>query len=195
MHVLVLVAHPQGTSFCHAIAARACDALESAGHEVVLLDLYALGFRTAMSREERLAYHTDQPILDPMVLEHGQLLKKSQALVVVYPTWWSGQPAIMKGWFERICVPGVGFSFDEKGRLRRGLGNLHRLVGISTYGSPWLYIKLINDNGRRLISRTLRINTGWLRRTKWLGFYSTDSSTLEDRDRFLQRVERTMKRL
>jgi len=195
MHVLVLVAHPQGTSFCHAIAARACDALESAGHEVVLLDLYALGFRTAMTREERLAYHTDQPILDPMVLEHGQLLKKSQALVVVYPTWWSGQPAIMKGWFERICVPGVGFSFDEKGRLRRGLGNLHRLVGISTYGSPWLYIKLINDNGRRLISRTLRINTGWLRRTKWLGFYSTDSSTLEDRDRFLQRVERTMKRL
>ena len=195
MHVLVLVAHPQGTSFCHAIAARACDALESAGHEVVLLDLYALGFRTAMTREERLAYHTDQPILDPMVLEHGQLLKKSQALVVVYPTWWSGQPAIMKGWFERICVPGVGFSFDEKGRLRRGLGNLHRLVGISTYGSPWMYIKLINDNGRRLISRTLRINTGWFRRTKWLGFYSTDSSTLEDRDRFLQRVERTMKRL
>jgi hypothetical protein len=58
-----------------------------------------------------------------------------------------------------------------------------------------MYIKLINDNGRRLISRTLRINTGWLRRTKWLGFYSTDSSTLEDRDRFLQRVERTMKRL
>lgn len=195
MHVLVLVAHPQGTSFCHAIAARACDALESAGHEVVLLDLYALGFRTAMTREERIAYHTDQPILDPMVLEHGQLLKKSQALVVVYPTWWSGQPAIMKGWFERICVPGVGFSFDEKGRLRRGLGNLHRLVGISTYGSPWMYIKLINDNGRRLISRTLRINTGWFRRTKWLGFYSTDSSTLEDRDRFLQRVERTMKRL
>mgnify|MGYP003340398536 FL=1 len=195
MHVLVLVAHPQGTSFCHAIAARACDALESSGHEVVLLDLYALGFRTAMTREERLAYHSGQPILDPMVLEHGQLLKKSQALVVVYPTWWSGQPAIMKGWFERICVPGVGFSFDEKGRLQRGLGNLHRLVGISTYGSPWTYIKLINDNGRRLVSRTLRINTGWLRRTKWLGFYSTDSSTLEDRDRFLLRVERTMKRL
>lgn len=195
MHVLVLLAHPQQTSFCHAIAARACDALESAGHEVVLLDLYALGFRTAMTRDERIAYHTDQPVLDPMVLEHGRLLKKSQALVVVYPTWWSGQPAIMKGWFERICVPGVGFSFDEKGRLQRGLGNLHRLVGISTYGSPWTYIKLINDNGRRLISRTLRINTGWLRRTKWLGFYGTDSSTLDDRDRFLQRVERAMRRL
>jgi putative NADPH-quinone reductase len=195
MHVIVVLAHPVRTSFCHAIAARACDALEAAGHEVVLLDLYALGFRAAMTPEERHAYHSDTPMLDPMVVEHAAILKKSQALVVVYPTWWSGQPAIMKGWFERVCVPGVGFSFDEHGRLQRGLGNLKRLVGISTYGSPWLYIKLINDNGRRLISRTLRINTGWLRRTKWLGFYSTDSSTLDDRDRFLQRVEKAMKRL
>lgn len=195
MNVVVLLAHPQSTSFCHAIAARAKDSLEAAGHEVALLDLYDLGFRAAMTTEERIAYHTDTPVLDPMVTEHARLLKQASALVVVYPTWWSGQPAIMKGWFERICVPGVGFSFDEHGRLQRGLGNLHRLVGISTYGSPWLYIKLINDNGRRLVSRTLRINTGWFRRTKWLGFYSTDSSTIDDRERFLQRVDRAMRRL
>jgi putative NADPH-quinone reductase len=195
MHALVILAHPIQGSFSHAIAMRACSGLEQGGHRVTFLDLYELGFRAAMTTEERRQYHGDQPIQDPMVAEHAALVKNADALVLVYPTWWSGQPAIMKGWFERVCVPGVGFSFDEHGKLQRGLPNLKRLVGISTYGSPWLYVKLINDNGRRLISRTLRINTGWFSRTKWLGFYSTDSSTLEDRERFLHKVEKAMVRL
>lgn len=195
MHVVVTLAHPIKGSFCHALAMRACTGLERAGHQVTFLDLYDLGFRAAMTTEERNSYHSDQPVLDPMVAEHAAILKSAQAMVVVYPTWWSAQPAVLKGWFERVCVPGVGFSFDDRGKLQRGLPNLRRLVGISTYGSPWLYVKLINDNGRRLISRTLRINTGWFSRTKWLGFYSTDTSTIEDRERFLHRVEKAMARL
>ena len=43
-------------------------------------------------------------------------------LVFVYPTWWSGLPAILKGWLERVMVPGVGFVFDEQtGKVRPGL--------------------------------------------------------------------------
>ena len=81
-----------------------------------MLDLYAEEFRTAMSHDEQLAYHSDRPLLDPMAERHAGIVKRAEALVFVYPTWWSTVPAILKGWLERVMVPGVGFVFDEHQR-------------------------------------------------------------------------------
>jgi NAD(P)H dehydrogenase (quinone) len=195
MQVLVVLAHPNEDSFSHALAHRACEALRAEGHAVDLLDLYALGFTAAMTAPEREAYHSDHPMLDPMVAEHAALVQAAQALVLVYPTWWSAQPAILKGWFERVFVPGVGFKFNAKGKVRPGLHKLERLVGISTYGSPWLYVKAINDNGRRTLNRTVRIGAGPRARTKWLSLYAIDTATAQDRARFLDKVESVMRSL
>jgi NAD(P)H dehydrogenase (quinone) len=195
MQVLVVLAHPTAGSFNHAIADRACTALRTAGHDVHFLDLYALGFRAAMTSDERAAYHTEAPIVDPMVREHAELVRTSAAIVFVYPTWWSSMPAILKGWLERVFVPGIGFQFNEEGKVRPALTHVRRLVGISTYGSPWAYVKAVNDNGRRTIMRTIRINTGWSTRTSWLGLYAIDTATASERERFLERVERKMRSL
>ncbi len=131
------------------------------GHEVELVDLHAIGFRAAMSTEEREAYHGDSPILDPIVQEQADLVRSVDTLVFVYPTWWSGLPAILKGWLERVMVPGVGFRFDERsGKIRPGLTNVRRLIGISTYGSPRWYVRAVNDNGRRTLLRALRLACG-----------------------------------
>jgi putative NADPH-quinone reductase len=195
MQVLVVLAHPNEDSLNHAIASRACAALRSCGHEVHLLDLYALSFRAAMSPEERSAYHSDAPIVDDMVAEHAALLSSAEALVFIYPTWWSGLPAILKGWVERVCVPGVGFKFNAAGKVRPGLTHVRHLVGISTYGSPRLYVKLVNDNGRRTILRTVRLNTGWRTRTKWFPLYEVDTSTASQREAFMATVERGMRSL
>jgi len=190
---LVIVAHPCGDSLTHALAARAEAGLRTAGYEVALLDLYALGFRAAMSEAERTSYHEDQPILDPIVAEHADLIKRATVVAFVYPTWWSGLPAILKGWLERVIVPGVGFRFDERtGKVKPGLGHVRRLVGISTYGSPRSAVRLINDNGRRTIARALRLSCGVRTRTQWLGLYSVDNSTKSERQDFAASVERTM---
>lgn len=193
--MLVVLAHPTAGSLNHVIADRACTALRTAGHDVHFLDLYALGFRAAMTSAERLAYHTDAPITDPMVREHAELVRTSAALVFVYPTWWSSMPAILKGWLERVFVPGIGFEFNDEGKVRPALTQVRRLVGISTYGSPWAYVKAINDNGRRTIMRTIRINTGRSTRSTWLGLYAIDTATATERERFLERVERKMRAL
>lgn len=195
MQVLVVLAHPTAGSFNHAVADRACGALRLAGHQVDLLDLYALGFRAAMTAEESTAYLTDEPICDETVREHAALVRRADALVFVYPTWWSGLPAILKGWLDRVLVPGVGFVFNAEGKVRPGLGHVRRMIGISTYGSPWRYVKVVNDNGRRTLLRTIRINTGWRTRTKWLGLYAIDTATTDEREAFLERVERTMRAL
>ena len=193
MRALVVIAHPCADGFSHAAAGRAVDGLRAAGHDVDTIDLYAEDFRAAMSNEERLAYDTDEPILDPQVAAHAELLLAAQILVFVYPTWWSGLPAILKGWLERVMVPGVGFRFDpSSGKVRPGLGHVRRIVGISTYGSPRLAVRLVNDNGRRILTRALRMSCGFRARPQWFGLYGMDTTTPADRTAFLARIEQRL---
>jgi putative NADPH-quinone reductase len=193
VNALVVVAHPCSDSFCHVAAGRAVDGLRTAGHDVETIDLYAAGFRAAMSRDERRAYDTDEPILDALVAAHAELLKAATILVFVYPTWWSGLPAILKGWLERVMVPGVGFTFDEKsGKVRPGLHHVRRIIGISTYGSPRFAVRLVNDNGRRILTRALRMSCGFRVRTEWLALYGMDGLDHADRAAFLSRVEQRL---
>ena len=195
MRVMLLVAHPSPASLTHAAAAAATAALRSSGHHVDVIDLYAIGYRARMSAEERRAYHTDDPIVDPTVAEHVALLKRADALVFCYPTWWSTLPAILKAWLERTMVPGVGFVFNANGKVRPGLTHVKKLVGISTYGSKWWYVKAMNDNGRRTLQRTLHISTGFKTRTAWLPLYAVDTSTPAQRQAFLDRITKRMSAL
>lgn len=185
---LVVHAHPEPLSYSHALCAAAVDGLRAGGHHVDVLDLYAMGFRADMSPDERRAYHSPEPILDPQVAESAALLSQAEILVFVYPTWWSGQPAILKGWLERVLVPGVGFRFDAKGKVAPGLPHVRRIVGISTYGSPRAYVAAVNDNGRRTLTRTLRMSCGWRARPMWLGLYRMDATTDAVRRAFLDKV-------
>ena len=195
MDVLLVCAHPQEDSFTHAVTAAARTGFERAGHHVTTLDLYALGFVPAMSLEERRAYHGEQPLLDPMTVAHAELVQRADVLAFVYPTWWSGPPAMLKGWLERVLVPGVAFRFDDSGKVRPALTNVRRIVGISTYGAPWTYVKLLQDGGRRMLTRALRMNCGAGTPTTWLGLYSIDTLGDAERRAFLDRVEHSMAHL
>jgi NAD(P)H dehydrogenase (quinone) len=191
--VALVVAHPSPDGYCQALAARAAAGLRAGGHDVTVLDLYGDGFRPAMSRDEREAYEGDEPVLDPQVAAHAEVVRRAEAIVFVYPTWWSGLPAILKGWLERVLVPGVAFRFDERtGKVKPALGHVRHIVGISTYGSPRAYVRLINDNGRRIIMRALRMTCGWRTRTRWYGCYAIDTSTAGEREEFAARVEREL---
>ncbi len=190
MRALVVIAHPCSDSFTHAAADRVVAGLRTGRHDVTTIDLYDDGFVAAMSLAERRAYHSEQPILDPMVQRHADLVAACEIIVFVYPTWWSGLPAMLKGWLERVMVPGVAFRFHERsGKVKPALTHVRRVVGVSTYGSPHTLVRLVNDNGRRVIMRALRITCGFRTRTAWLGMYSIDTATESDRAQFLERVE------
>ncbi len=196
MHVAVILAHPNPDSFAHELARRATAGLRAGGHHVELVDLYAIGFRAAMSADERVAYHSTSPILDPIVQQQADLVRSVDTLVFVYPTWWSGLPAMLKGWLERVMVPGVGFRFDERsGKVRPGLTNVRRLIGISTYGSPRWYVRAVNDNGRRTLLRALRLSCGLRTSRRWLAMYAIDTTTPGERAEFAAHVERAMSEL
>lgn len=196
MKVLVVHAHPHAASLNTALFHCAVDALRSAGHDVSAVDLYGIGFRAAMSAEERRRYDSDDPVVDPQVAEQIELIRAAEAFVFVYPTWWSTMPAVLKGWLERTMVPGVGFRLDPRtNRVRPALTQVRHIVGISTYGSPRAYVRAMNDNGRRTLLRALRLSTGWRTRTTWLALYSVDTATADERQAFLDRVASTMRKL
>ena len=193
MNALVVVAHPAPDSLTKAAATAAVNGLERAGYAVDVLDLYEQHFTAAMSREERLAYHTGSPLISDETRAHAQLVTGADTIVVVYPTWWGGMPAILQGWFERVLVPGVAFTFDERNqRVRPALTKLRHIVGISTYGSPSIYVRLMGDGGRRVVTRSLRMAAGWRTHTTWLALYHVDESDDAVRAAFLERITDSM---
>lgn len=188
MRITVVHAHPSPDSFNRAVFTTVCSALSH--HTVDAFDLYADGFQPAMTSEERVAYHGDSPIIDPLVRKYADAVDAADALVFVYPTWWAGLPAIAKGWLDKVMVPGVGFGFDEHGRVEARLRHIRRLAGVTTYGSNRWAVALTTDGGRRTIMRALRISTAVRTKKTWLGLYAMDAATADDRARFLTRVER-----
>jgi len=194
MRVLIVCAHPRGDSYTHAVTEAARHGSERAGHEVTVLDLYALGLAPAMSRDELAAYQAGTAPIDPVARDHAALVKSHDVLVFIYPTWWSGLPAILKGWLERVMVQGVAFRLDD-GKISPALQHVRRIVGISTYGAPWSYVKLLQDGGRRTLTRALRMSCGRHTATTWIGFYSIDTAGDAERAAFLDRVEHTLAHL
>ncbi|MGA1681968.1 MAG: NAD(P)H-dependent oxidoreductase [Ilumatobacteraceae bacterium] len=193
MHATGLLAHPAPDACAQALANRAVIGLRTGGWTVDLIDLDAIDYPGAATPDEWRAYPTAEPILDDVVRRHADLIRHTDALVFVYPTWWSSVPAVLKSWMERTLVPGVAFTLEgPKNRLVPQLTNLRYVVGITTYGSPWWYVKLVNDAGRRTISRTLGLLARGHASRRWLALYSLDSRSTQSRQKFLDRVERDM---
>ena len=197
MKVVVVFAHPSPRSFTAAICRTAVAALARVGHEVILMDLYADKFVAQMSREERLAYVTDSPILDPLVERYAAQLVLAEGLVLIYPTWHGSFPAILKGWFERVFVPGVGWALDPvTNKASSGLRSARRMVGVSTYGSSRLHTMRLSDAGRRVIMRNIRFLAPKATcRAQWLGIYGLDRSDPKHTERFLAKVDDAMAHL
>ena len=190
----MVLAHPDPDSFCAAACAQAVSALARTGHEVTVIDLYAEQFNPSMTSAERLAYETDQPILDPQVQRYADLVKSSEGLVFVYPTWWFGLPAMLKGFLDRVLVPGVSFVLDPAtNKVKPGLNHVRHIVGITTYGSTPTAMLLFNDAGRRIIVRGVRLLAPLMRcRRTWLGLHRMDNNSPADRSAFLLKIDRVM---
>ncbi|MFM8388174.1 MAG: NAD(P)H-dependent oxidoreductase, partial [Actinomycetota bacterium] len=185
--------HPVEGSFSSALRDAAERELRAAGHDVTVLDLSAESFRCVMTRTEWETYMTGGEEVPGDIIRHVDAVRSAEMLIFTYPTWWSGLPAQLKGWLERVMLPGVAFTM-ENDRIRPALTHLRRIIVISTYGSPWLYVKAVNDNGRRTLTRALRAATGWRAKCRHIGLYAMDTSTDEQRRRFIARVERTVTR-
>ena len=194
MNVLVVHCHPDPLSFVAALRERVVETLRAKGHAVRERDLYAEGFDPEFSAAEH-ARHL-QPGVDPDLIGHTDDLQWCETLVLVYPTWWSAQPAMLKGWFDRVWVRGVAWELPEdSARIRPLLRNVRRIVAVTTHGSSKFVNAVEGEAGKRTMTRALRLMCHRRCHTRWLAMYDVDRSTLADRRQFLRRVERRIARL
>jgi len=188
MRLLVVHDHPVSESLNTALAQAVLDEARLRGHDLRFIDLHAQDFNPVMSAEERRGYQDAPPPED--LLPHVEALRWAEGLILVYPTWWYSQPAMIKGWIDRVWRPGVAFTLHEDGqRLRPALGNIRLLGVVTSFGSPWwFWTFLIGAPGRKVILRGLRFCTARKTRTFWLGLHEIDSQSQETRARFIARV-------
>ncbi len=194
MRVLYLFCHPLAESFHGALLQAALAGLERRRHEVDLLDLYAEGFDPVLGAAERRAYY-DLGRNAASVLPYVERLRRAQALVVQFPTWSFGPPAILKGFLDRVLIPGVGFDLSEPGRVRPLLQHIEALVGIVTYGQSRLAAWRMGDPPRRLVTRYLRWFVAPRARVAFHALYRLNTAGEARRRGFLADVERALARL
>jgi NAD(P)H dehydrogenase (quinone) len=193
MRVLLLFCHPVEDSYSAALRQVARAALERAGHLVDDCDLYAEGFDPVLSRQERIDYH-DPAINRAPVARYVDRLLAAEALVLCFPVWNFGLPALLKGFFDRVFLPGVSFDLTADGRIRPRLHHVRKLAAITTYGCSRPVAWYMGDPPRRFCRRTLG---GLVRpgaRIMYLAQYRINVSTETTRARFLAKVERAMGR-
>lgn len=130
-NTLIIYAHPNPKSFNHAILETAQNALQAAGDEVRVRDLYALNFQPVLGAADFEAMHNGT--LLPDVQEEQQHIIWADKIIFIYPMWWGDRPAILKGYVDRVFTNGFAFKYEPQ---PEGLLAPRRALIVQTVGGP-----------------------------------------------------------
>jgi len=189
VRILAVCCHPSPDSFHASLKDAVIARLKAAGHLVTLIDLYAEGFDPVMP----LAQWADPKRgggSAPELARHVDELRAAEGLLLIYPTWWYGMPAMIKGWIDRVWQPGVAFEMEPGGGIRRHMLSEIRAFAIATtHGSPHWFIRLVmGEPGRKQVLRGLTQHLAKGCRVSWNALYDVDSSSSETRARWRDRT-------
>jgi NAD(P)H dehydrogenase (quinone) len=196
MKCLVVSAHPLENSLCHHLTSHVETALLSMGHEVMIEDLYGQHFNPVLTPKERQSYYSEQynaTVVQDMVTR----LQQSEALILLFPTWWFGFPAILKGWFDRVWGPGIAYDHaTDFGPIKPRLNNLRQVVVITTLGSPaWVDRLVMWQPVKRIIRLALLGACAKKSRMKYLSLYNSEKLSTKTVNNFIRKIEKALSEL
>ena len=175
-HALIVYAHPVAESYTSAIRDRVCAGLDASGCGFDVLDLYSEEFDPCITAAELAGEVRADRVID----DHLARMAAADTLVFVHPTWWGGQPAIVKGWLDRVLC---------RSSATPSLRRIRKLVVVSPHGSGRLRNAAQGVPGKRITFRLLRARCHPMARSSFIGFYGNDTASPSDRTDFLDRVE------
>lgn len=195
MNVLVVFCHPDPQSFQATILAEAVERLARDGHAVRVIDLYAERFDPVLDAEAWRAHRRNEELHADDLADHVAALREADGLLLIYPTWWYGLPAMLKGWFDRVWRPEVAFTLEDGVFRLHHLAKVKRLAVITTYGSPRAFIAwIVGDPVRRQVVRGLALQFARGVRVCWAPIYAVDGKSpatlVRARGRAVDRVAR-----
>ncbi|MEL6521646.1 MAG: NAD(P)H-dependent oxidoreductase [Pseudomonadota bacterium] len=195
MRALVVFCHPKVDSFNAAVLDVVTERLREGGAEYRVRDLYREQFSPVLTGGELDGYLDCPANLEP-VARDVEDVRWADTLVFVYPTWWYGLPAMLKGWLDRVLLPDVAFLMpdcDHK-TIRPGLQHIKALAVFTTCGASWWLTTIIGAPGKRTLFRGIGFLCAKPLRKAFAAHYLMDSSTDESRKKHLRRVADTMDR-
>ncbi|KAF1304982.1 MULTISPECIES: NAD(P)H-dependent oxidoreductase [Enterococcus] len=139
MKALIVFAHPKKESFSHALVATLEEALKKKGYEVNVRDLYQMNFNPVLSGPDAIhiengKFVRDNETFPEDVQVEQKFIEESDLLIYVFPSWWNGMPAIMKGYVDRVFQHGFAYSFESDEPKKRFAGK--RALFFTPTGQP-----------------------------------------------------------
>ena len=192
MKALVLFAHPCPESLGAALHGRIVETLTKRGWDVDDCDLNAEGFQPVLTEAERRAYHDEPDNIEP-VRPYVDRLMAAEALIFSFPVWNFGYPAILKGFLDRVFLPGVSFKLVD-GKVQPNLTHIKKLAAVTTYGGTRWRAFAAGDPPRKHFTRAVWHVTR-PEKMRYLALYDMNRATDAQRAAFLDRVGREMSAL
>jgi putative NADPH-quinone reductase len=183
--ILIINGHPDKESFCSALAKQYKIGADSSGADCTIIDLIDLEFTPILKYGYR-----KRTELEPDLLKVWELIKESEHLVFVYPTWWGTQPALLKGFIDRLFLPEFAFRYRENSLFWDKLltGKSARLV--VTMDTPkWYYYLVYGKPGHNAMKKGT-LNFCGIKPVRITTFAPVKTSDKEKRQKWLNKVEK-----
>ena len=190
MRVLVIFAHPLGDSYAATLRDTVVAALEAGAHSVDLCDLYQEDFDPILSAQEWRDYENTSENTRA-VSRQVERLRQAEGIIFVFPSWWYGMPAILKGYFDRVWLPGVAFEFGPQA-IRPLLMSIRMFGVVTTTGAPEWFTRIYMGNpSRKVLMRGLaRLVVAPRAERFWLALYGMENATDAKRTAFVEQVRK-----
>ena len=193
MNILIVTAHPLNDSLCKLLSKHVSDRLKDEGHTVIIEDLYTQDFNPVLTIIERKSYYSNSYDLSG-VSEQARRLKEADALVLLFPTWWFGFPAILKGWFDRVWGPGIAYNHaSDLGAIKPLLDNLQNVLVITTLGSPWWVDRLVlRQPLKRIVKVALLATCAKNSKLKFISLYNSEKLNPNKISSFKDKIDKAL---
>jgi NAD(P)H dehydrogenase (quinone) len=184
MDTLIIYAHPNSDSLNYAILENVMRGLKDANRNFELLDSYKEKFDPVLIIDQQNKRRN--LINDPYTEKYRKKIEQAEKLIFIYPIWWYGVPAILKGFFDRVFVSGFAFKYD--GKLPKGLLQNKEAWVIYTIDSPSFFIRWFRKNAEWIVVRDAILKFCGIKHIKRTRFTSAKYSTSEKRKHWLQKI-------
>ena len=186
MRVYIIFGHPNHNGLCYAALEKARQGFEDGGHEVRVSDLYRENFNPVLRYEDPGELINMQ--LDEDTRAYRENIAWADRIVFIYPIWWAGMPALLKGYVDRVFAS--GFAYNFKGIWPVGHWGEKSAWIIVVHDTPWLVAQLVQrDYGRIMDYQILRGMCG-MRKVRRTTMSFTKRSSLAKRTKWLDKVYR-----
>ncbi len=175
MKVFVIYCHPSKKSFTYEVYDNFINGLKETGHEIVVSDLYKMGFKTDMSKveyEKETFYQADVPVAEDIRIEQEKI-QNSDAIVFIYPVFWTEAPAKLVGWFDRVWT--TGFAYNPNPQMKI----LDKALVIACAGKS---LQALEETGEKTAMETVMLGDRIRNRAKQKEMVIFDSITHWDEE-------------